>query len=79
MSQLAYDLKAASPTAQSAILTSFVGLIATQGIFHAWTSGLWNGAYRQIVTRWGRATNVVLADGIDLGGFVAPVIEQNGR
>ncbi len=79
VSQLAYDLKAASATAQSAILTSFVGLIATQGIFHAWTSGLWNGAYRQIVTRWGRATNVVLADGIDLGGFVAPVIEQNGR
>jgi len=79
VSQLAYELKGASPTAQNTILASFVGLIASQGVFHAWMSGLWGGAYGQILTKWGHATNVVLADGIDLGGFVTPVIEQNGR
>ena len=42
-------------------------------------SGLWNGAYGQILTTWGTATNVVLADGVELGGFIAPMIERNGR
>ncbi len=79
VSQLAYELEGASATAQNTILSSFVGLIASQGVFHAWMEGLWNGAYGQILNRWGNATNVVLGDGVDLGGFVAPVIEQNGR
>jgi len=79
VSQLAYELDGASAAAQNTILSSFVGLISSQGVFHAWMSGLWGGAYGQILSRWGHATNVVLADGIDLGGFVQPVIEQNGR
>jgi len=79
VSQLAYELGGTSAAAQNMILTAFVGLIATQGIFHAWMSGLWDGAYGRILSRWGHATNVVLADGIDLGGFVGPVIAQNGR
>jgi hypothetical protein len=42
-------------------------------------SGLWNGTYGQILTHWGSATNVVLGNGVDLGGFAATVIERNGR
>ena len=79
VSQLAYELEGASAAAQKTILSSFVGLLASQGVFHAWMSGLWGGAYGQILSGWGHATNVVLADGIQLGGFVAPVIAQNGR
>jgi hypothetical protein len=79
VSKLAYELNGASPATQNKILSAFVGLIASQGIFHAWMWGLWNGTYQQILTRWSTATNVVLADGVELGGFVAPVIERNGR
>ena len=79
ISKLAYELKGASPTDQTTIMNDFVGLIASQGIYHAWMSGLWNGAYGQILTTWGDKTNVVLADGVELGGFVPQIIERNGR
>ena len=79
VAKLAYELKGASAANQSAILSYFPGLVTTQGIFEAWMAGLWNGAYPQILTTWGSRTNVVLADGVDLGGFVPAVIERNGR
>ncbi len=77
--KVAYELQGASPAAQASIFSAFVGLIASQGIFKAWMSGLWNGAYGQILASWGDATNVVLTDGVEQGGFVAQVIERNGR
>jgi len=79
VSKVAYELKGASPAAQASIFLAFVGLIASQGIFGAWMSGLWNGAYGQILASWGKNTNVVLADGVELGGFIPRMIERNGR
>jgi hypothetical protein len=79
VSKLAYELKGAPASTQSTIFTDFVGLIASNGIFKAWMSGLWTGAYGQILSTWGDSTNVVLADGVDHGGFVPAVIERNGR
>ena len=79
VSKLAYELNGASASQQTAVMASFLGLIARLGIFRAWMSGLWSGAYGEILAEWGAATNVVLADGVDLGGFVPPVIQLNGR
>jgi hypothetical protein len=79
VSKLAYELRGASPAAQSEILKSFVGLIASEGIYRAWMSGLWDGAFGQILTSWGTATNVVVTDGVESGGFIPAVIEGNGR
>jgi hypothetical protein len=60
-------------------MSSFVGLVIELGHFPAWAAGLQDGEYEQILARWGSATNVVLADGVELGGFTLAVIEQNGR
>jgi hypothetical protein len=79
VSKLAYELKGAPSTVQSTVMATFVGLVASEGPYRAWMSGLWDGAYAQILARWGTATNVVLANGVDLGGFTAAVIERNGR
>jgi hypothetical protein len=79
VSKLAYDLRGTSLSTQNTILHSFAGLIASEGSSRAWMSGLWNGTYGQIMSHWGSKTNVVLADGVDLGGFVPPVIDRNGR
>jgi hypothetical protein len=79
VSKLAYELKGSSASTQSTIMHTFVGLIASEGTFKAWMSGLWSGGYQQILSAWGRSTNVVLADGVDHGGFTEAVIEQNGR
>jgi hypothetical protein len=79
VSKLAYELQGASPQAQSTIFTSFVGLIATAGIYPAWMTGLWTGAYGQILSGWAERTNVVLANGVEHGGFLAQMIERNGR
>jgi hypothetical protein len=79
VSKLAYELKGASATSQGQVLSNFVGLVANQGIFRAWMSGLWSGEYPQILSTWGTATNVVIANGVDHGGFVNAVIALNGR
>lgn len=79
VSKLAYELQGAPPQSQSAIFTSFVGLIANAGPYAAWMTGLWNGAYGNILTSWATRTNVVLANGVEHGGFLAQMIERNGR
>jgi hypothetical protein len=79
VSKIAYELKGASPAAQSAIFSSFVGLIAYEGLFRAWMSGLWSGDYQQTLAQWGHRSNVVIGDGVDLGGFASAVIDRNGR
>jgi hypothetical protein len=79
VSKLAYELRGVPASTQSTIFAAFVGLIASTGIFRAWMSGLWTGAFGQILSGWGNSTNVVLADGVDHGGFVPAVIERNGR
>jgi hypothetical protein len=79
VSKLAYELKGASPQVQGQVMSSFVGLVIELGRFPAWAAGLQGGQYQQILARWGRATNVVLADGVELGGFTQAVIERNGR
>jgi hypothetical protein len=79
VSKLAYELKGASPSTQHAVFSTFVGLVASEGVFRAWMSGLWSGEYAQILQRWGNATNVVIADGVDQGNFAADVISRNGH
>jgi hypothetical protein len=79
VSKLAYELKGASASAQHAVFSTFVGLVASEGVFRAWMSGLWTGEYQQILQGWGKATNVVIADGVDQGGFAAAVISRNGH
>jgi hypothetical protein len=77
VSKLAYELRGASAQTQSAVLSGFVGLIANSGIYPAWMTGLWEGAYARILSAWGNRTNVVLADGVEHGGFLTQVIERN--
>jgi hypothetical protein len=79
VSKLAYELKGASPSTQHAVFSTFVGLVASEGVFRAWMSGLWSGEYAQILQQWGNATNVVIADGVDQGNFAADVISRNGH
>jgi hypothetical protein len=79
VSKLAYELKGASSLAQSAIFSNFVGLVAHAGVFPAMGAGLWSGQYQQILSEWGAATNVVIADGVDQGDFTASVIALNGH
>lgn len=79
VSKLAYELKGASTIAQNEIMSSFVGLVGSEGHFPAWAAGLQTGQYGKILARWRNRTNVVLADGVDVGGFTQAVIEQNGR
>ncbi len=79
VSKLAYELRGASTEVQTAVFNSFVGLIASSGIYPAWMTGLWDGAYGKILSGWADRTNVVLADGVEHGGFLPQVIERNGR
>jgi hypothetical protein len=79
VSKLAYELKGASTTSQNQVMSSFVGLIASVGHYPAWSVGLQDGEYARTLAQWGAATNVVLAEGVDVGGFTAAVIDQNGR
>lgn len=79
VSKLAYELKGASSAVQSAVFSNFVGLVAHAGAFPAMGSGLWSGQYQQILSDWGHASNVVIADGVDQGGFTASVIARNSR
>ena len=79
VSKLAYELGGASEKVQDAVTSSFVGLIASRGIFQGWMSGLWYGAYSQTLATWGTRSNVVLGDGVEHGGFLSAVIERNGR
>jgi hypothetical protein len=79
VSKLAYELKGAPSMTQGQVTSSFVGLVTSARRYLAWMAGLQNGAYQSILARWGTATNVVLADGVDLGGFTTAVIKLNGR
>ena len=79
VSKLAYELKGASAITQGQIFRGFVGLVANYGIFPAWMSGLWLGDYDHILSTWGTATNVVIANGVERGGFVNAVVGLNGR
>lgn len=78
VSKLAYELKGSSPQVQAQVMSSFVGLVIELGHFPAWVAGLQRGEYGQILARWGKRTNVVMADGVELGGFTQAVIELNG-
>ena len=79
VSKVAYELKGAPPAAQASIFSAFVGLIASQGIFKAWLLGAGTGPTTRFSPSGGKSTNVVLADGVELGGFIPQVIERNGR
>jgi hypothetical protein len=79
VSKLAYELNGSSTQVQSQVMSSFVGLVIELNHFPAWVAGLQGGEYEQILARWGKATNVVLADGVEMGGFAKAVIELNGH
>ena len=89
VAQLHYDVGAASATAQSALFGSFGGLVKTapgapgaaSAVLAPWGSGVWTGNDdgAAIVATWGHRTNVVLADGVQNGGFVPSVIAANAQ
>ncbi len=47
----------------------------------AWEAGLWGaGAPRnQILAAWGHRANIVLADGVEYGGYVNAVVALNAK
>ena len=79
VSKLAYELKGVNSSTQTTIFSNFVGLVAHAGAYPAMAAGLWSGQYQQILSAWGPAANVVIADGVDQGNFAASVIARNAR
>jgi hypothetical protein len=75
-SQLIYSLGSSN---EVAALTTFGGLITAEGGMPAWEQGLWTGPddRDRIVAGWGHRLNVVVTDHVEVGGFVAAVVEQN--
>jgi hypothetical protein len=88
-SQLIYSLNGSDIGADLALLESFGGLIparrsrdsgtASSTSLPAWELGLWKASFdrNDVVAEWGHQLNVVVSDGVQYGGYVPAVVEQN--
>jgi hypothetical protein len=88
-SQLIYSLNGSNISADVADFTTFGGLIppgpsagsgATPATaLPAWELGLWTGSFTRadVLAQWGHQLNVVVSDGVQYGGYVPAVVEQN--
>lgn len=90
--QLAYSF---NPRAQTSLFATFGGLLqsyvrpATSKVpvttLPAWEAGLFGASAtcavsrNQILTAWDHRANVVLADGVEYGGYIAAVIALNAK
>lgn len=84
--KLAYSF---NPREQEALFAGFGGLIqpytAKSTSLPAWEAGLWSPggggveSRNQILAKWGHRANVVLADGVENGGYIGAVIDLNAR
>lgn len=85
-SQLIYSLNGSNIGADLSEFEKFGGLIpalhlgqATSASLPAWELGLWTASYNRndVLSQWGRRLNVVVSDGVQYGGYVPAVVEQN--
>ena len=86
-SQIIYSLSGSNLNADVAMFGSFSGLIpssagtagATAGSHPPWEVGLWSSSFdrNDVIAAWGRRLNVVVTDGVEYGGYVPAVVEQN--
>jgi hypothetical protein len=85
-SQLIYSLNGSNIGADLSEFEQFSGLIpplhpdrATSPSLPAWELGLWTATYdrNDVLAQWGHRLNVVVSDGVQYGGYVPAVVEQN--
>jgi hypothetical protein len=84
VTQLAYSVTNSSRTS---LFKRFGGLITPFSETHpaktlpAWEAALWDASAprNKILAAWGHRANVVLADGVEYGGFIRAVIGLNAR
>ncbi len=85
-SQLIYSLNGSNIGADLSEFQQFGGLIpalhphpATSPSLPAWELGLWTASYNRndVLAQWGQRLNVVVSDGVQYGGYVPAVVEQN--
>jgi hypothetical protein len=85
VSQLAYSV---TETARTVLFRQFGGLITSVSLgpeptshLAAWEANLWTGTVPRnlALAAWGHRANIVLADGVEYGGFIQAVIGLNAR
>ena len=86
-SQIIYSLSGSNVSADATMFASFSGLIPLspdagsppQGSHQAWEVGLWSSSFdrNDVIAEWGNRLNVVVSDGVEYGGYVPAVVEQN--
>ena len=88
-SQLIYSLNGSSLSADVAMFARFSGLIPSSpasagaggspGSTRPWEFGLWSAGFNRndVLSEWGNRLNVVVSDGVEYGGYVPAVVEQN--
>ena len=78
--QLIYSLSGSDIPADLSDFTHFSGLIPAPGeTKSAWEVGLWSAPFNRnsVLAEWGHRLNVVVSDGVQYGGYVPAVVEQN--
>jgi hypothetical protein len=87
-SQLIYSLSS-NVSADLTMFETFGGLIPVKGssksippsskTLPAWELGLWTASFdrNDVLAAWGHQLNVVVSDGVQYGGYVPAVVEQN--
>jgi len=85
-SQIIYSLSSSNVSADASMFASFSGLIpaspesAGSGSgTQPWEIGLWSSSFdrNDVIADWGHGLNVVVTDGVEYGGYVPAVVEQN--
>jgi hypothetical protein len=87
-SQIIYSLNGSNVSADAAMFSSFSGLIPASpdsssttgsGSHQPWELGLWSSQFdrNDVLAQWGHRLNVVVSDGVEYGGYVPAVVEQN--
>jgi hypothetical protein len=88
-SQLIYSLNGSNLSADVSRFTRFSGLIPSSpapGTVggsatspRPWEIGLWSAGFdrNDVLAEWGSRLNVVVSDGVEYGGYVPAVVEQN--
>lgn len=86
-SQIIYSLSGSNVSADAAMFASFSGLIpagpdvagTSSGSHQPWEVGLWSSSFdrNDVIAEWGHRLNVVVSDGVEYGGYVPAVVEQN--
>jgi hypothetical protein len=88
-SQLIYSLNGSNLSADVKMFARFSGLIPSSpssagtggspGSLRPWEVGLWSSDFNRndVLAEWGHRLNVVVSDGVEYGGYVPAVVEQN--